>query len=546
MLAIGVDGRFALPPGKDRDFTQFLERHSVMCVGVGQIRAPFDPANVQKLYLEWVKRQQRRIRRRLVMAPIAVAVLLTTFYHLLSTPGCDQRQSPDLMMHASLPSDDRPRIPLSVDEIIKKLNLANIAYNTPSSMHCDEKTKIRLLLSPRATIEELRARITGLGDKVGESIRVADVMEAQLYSGAFETHALRPERQAISASDDTEWMWEITAKEPGKQQISLTISAVLDVNGREASRVIRVYERSINVRVTMSRVVGTFVANHWQWLFGLMVAGGAFSVTWCIGWWRTREDRGFLRAIASEVLVGKIKVLFFAANPRGTDPLDLNREFREIDQEVRFGEYRDALELVIVPGTRLIDLLRKLNEVHPNIVHFSGHGNIDEEIILESGQGDQAISKTERRSVVRDMRRSEPEDHAGGSGSPMPLTKSALVDVLEACNEETIRVVVFNACHTRPQAEALSEVIDCVISMNRVITDVGAIKFAASFYGALAFGRSVRTAFDQGVARLKAEGISECETPELIVHAGVDPSALVLVGPRGRPKLKQRVTKQGM
>ena len=30
-----------------------------------------------------------------------------------------------------------------------------------------------------------------------------------------------------------------------------------------------------------------------------------------------------------------IKILLFAANPRGTAPLDLPREFREIDEEVR-------------------------------------------------------------------------------------------------------------------------------------------------------------------------------------------------------------------
>ena len=51
----------------------------------------------------------------------------------------------------------------------------------------------------------------------------------------------------------------------------------------------------------------------------------------------------------------------------------------------------------------------------------------------------------------------------------------------------------------RPRA--LAEAVDCVVSMNRTITDWAAIKFAASFYGALAFGRSVQKAFDQGVAQ---------------------------------------------
>src|SRR5262245_43176267 len=79
-----------------------------------------------------------------------------------------------------------------------------------------------------------------------------------------------------------------------------------------------------------------------------------------------------------------IKVLLFAANPRGTASLDLPREFREIDEEVRLSTFRDAMELVLVPGARPVDLLRKLNECQPQVVHFSSHGS-PSEIVLESG-----------------------------------------------------------------------------------------------------------------------------------------------------------------
>ena len=63
----------------------------------------------------------------------------------------------------------------------------------------------------------------------------------------------------------------------------------------------------------------------------------------------------------------KIKVLLFAAKPRGTAPLDLPREFREIDEEVRLSTFRSAVELILVPGTRPVDLLRKLNENQPQV-----------------------------------------------------------------------------------------------------------------------------------------------------------------------------------
>jgi WD40 repeat protein len=229
-----------------------------------------------------------------------------------------------------------------------------------------------------------------------------------------------------------------------------------------------------------------------------------------------------------------IKVLLFAASPRGAAPLDLPREFREIDEEVRMSPHRAAVELILVPGTRPVDLLRKLNENRPQVVHFSSHGEPGE-LILESGEEEAGQGGALLRSAdERNMERLRPEPAASGetgSGQPHRVSRSALVDVLRSTDEGNLRLVVLNACHTRTQAEALTEVVDCVVSMNRAVSDRAAIKFAASFYGALAFGRSVRTALEQGLARLSAEGIGETDTPELLVRAGVDASRVVLVRP---------------
>src|ERR1700722_13101062 len=107
----------------------------------------------------------------------------------------------------------------------------------------------------------------------------------------------------------------------------------------------------------------------------------------------------------------KIKVLLFAANPRGTAPLDLPREFREIDEEVRLSTFRSAVELILVPGTRPVDLLRKLNENQPQVVHFSSHGSPDE-IILEFGEGEDSgpYSPSLRSTDERNMKKVAPDE----------------------------------------------------------------------------------------------------------------------------------------
>src|SRR5271167_1550237 len=127
----------------------------------------------------------------------------------------------------------------------------------------------------------------------------------------------------------------------------------------------------------------------------------------------------------------KIKVLLFAANPRGTAPLDLPREFREIDEEVRLSTFRSAVELILVPGARPVDLLRKLNENQPQVVHFSSHGSPDE-IILESGERDAETSSPYgpgiRSADERDMTKVPPREleSAGfGQGQAQVVSKSA-------------------------------------------------------------------------------------------------------------------------
>jgi WD40 repeat protein len=229
----------------------------------------------------------------------------------------------------------------------------------------------------------------------------------------------------------------------------------------------------------------------------------------------------------------KIKILLFSSNPPGTDPLDLNREFREIDEEIRYGEYRDGLELIYLPGARPVDLLRKLNKERPEIVHFSGHGT-DGSIFLEADEAEDPHGAKPLRSG-RDMQ------HANVGGTltdrpddrSRPVSQLGLADVLRSCDSGNIQVVVLNACHSASLAGAIGETIDCVVSMSQEISDRAAIKFAASFYGALAFGRSVQSAFDQAVARLKAENTCEGLTPRLLVRQGVDARKLVLLAPRG-------------
>jgi hypothetical protein len=205
--------------------------------------------------------------------------------------------------------------------------------------------------------------------------------------------------------------------------------------------------------------------------------------------------------IRVEYQMSKIKVLFLSANPSSEPKLMLDEEIREITDKIRGSLHRDSLDLVSLWAVRPDDLLQALNEHRPHVVHFSGHGSPFDEIIL-----------------------------LDRAGQPKPVPKEALVSLFRTLRDN-IRLVVLNACFSKPQAEAISELIDCTIGMNKQIGDEAAIAFAASFYRAIGFGRSVQDAFDQAKTALLLEGIPEEKTPELLARSGVNASEVFLVNP---------------
>lgn len=196
------------------------------------------------------------------------------------------------------------------------------------------------------------------------------------------------------------------------------------------------------------------------------------------------------------------KVLFFAANPQGTTPLALDEELRDIEHRIRASEHRDSLSLRSRWAVRADDLIQGLLEDKPTIVHFSGHGEGVEGLVLHSDKGPyQAVNAEGLRALFETLK-------------------------------DDIRVVVLNACYSREQAEVIREVIDCVVGMNAPIGDDSARKFAAAFYTGLGFGRSVEVAFNLGVTAIKLEGFKDGAVPELLLREGVDANQVFVLNPQ--------------
>ncbi len=198
----------------------------------------------------------------------------------------------------------------------------------------------------------------------------------------------------------------------------------------------------------------------------------------------------------------KIVVLFLASNPIDQQQLRLDEEARSISEMIRKSKHRDSVKFETCWAVQPIDLLQAINEYKPSIIHFSGHGSDNDEIIFQTNDG--------RTKIV---------------------SKEAIVQTMMATSDG-IRLVFFNTCYSRNQAEAVSEYVEATIGMNTSIGDEAARVFSSQFYSSIGFGLSVKKSFEQAKALLMLENISEEETPELFIKQGICSEDLIIVKPK--------------
>jgi hypothetical protein len=176
-------------------------------------------------------------------------------------------------------------------------------------------------------------------------------------------------------------------------------------------------------------------------------------------------------------------VLILAANPKGTSPLRLDEEVREIDAGLQRSRRRDRFNLVQKWAVRSRDVYRALLDFRPQIVHFCGHGAGNEGLALEAEAGNVQLVSAE-----------------------------ALAGLFELFAVQ-VDCVLLNVCYSEVQANAISRHIDYVIGMNQAVGDKAAINFAVGFYDALGAGESFDFAYKIGCSAIQMAGISEQLTP---------------------------------
>lgn len=235
-----------------------------------------------------------------------------------------------------------------------------------------------------------------------------------------------------------------------------------------------------------------------------------------------------------------MKILFLGANGLDTSRLRLPAEFRDVKEEIERAKDRPNIEIHAELAVRPIDLSLLLLQQRPDIVHFSGHG-LQLQVLPAANAGPTREFDAPDNIVVVENAAPQSaillENHKGAS---TPVSTDALTGLFAILKSQ--RCVVLNACFSSAQAKALASHVDCVIGMNRAIEDEPAIAFSVGFYRALAQGLSVKEAFDLGKNTITLCNFPDADVPELHCREGVDPGAVLLLGP---PKGLARNEDQG-
>lgn len=194
----------------------------------------------------------------------------------------------------------------------------------------------------------------------------------------------------------------------------------------------------------------------------------------------------------------KSKILIVAANPKDTSRLRLDEEVREIEQALHRSSRRTAFTLKAIWAPRSRDLRRALLDEQPQIVHFSGHGDVNG-LVLENATGDATVVPPE-----------------------------ALKDLFNLFSD-SLRCVLLNACYSEIQATALATRISYVIGMKEEIADGSAIEFAVGFYDALSAGRPVEQAFQFGCNAIDLLGRPNKPQPVILSKFDIQATGGVLL-----------------
>ena len=184
-----------------------------------------------------------------------------------------------------------------------------------------------------------------------------------------------------------------------------------------------------------------------------------------------------------------MKILFLSSNPH--QDLQLDEEYRAVQGALE--DHKDTIELIYKSAVRIDDLIKAINLHKPNVVHFTGHGNKNGELLFtdKSGHYDELISANSLKKLF-------------------------------STEKNSIFLVFLNACYSITLAKTINEEIDYTIGMNGQIKKAAATALAKTFYSSFVSGRTIKESFKQAIVKLESSYTKESSIPKLLINKNIN------------------------
>jgi len=196
--------------------------------------------------------------------------------------------------------------------------------------------------------------------------------------------------------------------------------------------------------------------------------------------WRTLDNASQSKITGKDSLteeigemLGAVRVLLVLCSPKDAVSLRLMTELRTITESVRAMSNGRKIFIEALPSATIDDLRRALLTKSCDVLHFSGHSDSTTLVFEDAAGASQDVSLQAIRDLI----------------SKYPKTKCVVLNGCESGKTLTVPIGGFT------------------VAMQDSISDDAAIEFSKGFYDALAAGKDLEFAFQEGVHNVSLRGL---------------------------------------
>lgn len=193
------------------------------------------------------------LNRSVASIPLPVPIIVNDHTQRKLTASSHSRIQPAAVAQRSKP-----------DHVLDQLSAANFKFNvSQTQVQVDDRVHVELAIFPQSQQINIHDELT----KISGSILVSKVVTVHLTTsdGLTVNNNMIPSSQALDSSEPTTWAWDVTAKHPGNQTMTITVNALVTVDDSKAERHIKTFSSTVAVIITPKQQLKKWFDEYWKW-----------------------------------------------------------------------------------------------------------------------------------------------------------------------------------------------------------------------------------------------------------------------------------------